>query len=32
MAVGEAPSALNIEIQSGMPGTRILKPFRSAGV
>src|SRR5205814_560815 len=32
MAVGEAPSALNMESHSGIPGTRILNPFRSSGV
>ncbi|CKU39770.1 Uncharacterised protein [Mycobacterium tuberculosis] len=29
--MGAASSALNIEVHSGDTGTRILKPFRSAG-
>src|ERR1700741_5410611 len=32
MLIGEAPSALNMEVQSGLTGTRILKPSRSAVV
>ena len=32
MLIGEAPSAWNMLVQSGETGTRILKPFRSAGV
>jgi hypothetical protein len=32
MVVGDAPNALNIEVQSGLAGTRILKPERSSGV
>ncbi len=32
MLAGAAPNALNIEVQSGLTGTRILKPFRSSGV
>ena len=32
MLAGEAPSALNSDVHSGLTGTRILKPFRSAGV
>src|SRR5258707_296833 len=32
MLAGAAPKALNIEGQSGLTGTRILKPLRSSGV
>ena len=32
MLAGAEPKAVNIEVQSGLTGTRILKPFRSAGV
>ena len=32
MLAGDASSALNIEVQSGLTGTRILKPFRSSAV
>jgi len=28
--VGDASSALNIEVQSGLTGTRIFRPFRSS--
>ena len=31
MLIGEAPNALNIDVQSGLTGTRILKSCRSAG-
>ena len=30
--VGAVPRALNIDVHIGLIGTRILKPFRSAGV
>ena len=32
MPVGDAPNALNIDVQSGLTGTRILKPFKSSAV
>ena len=32
MLAGAAPKALNIEVHSGLTGTRILKPCRSSGV
>jgi len=32
MPVGEAPNAWNMLVQSGLTGTRILKPLRSSGV
>ena len=31
METGEAPNALNIEVQSGLGGTRILNPLKSSG-
>ena len=31
MLAGAAPKALNIEVHSGLTGTRILKPLRSSG-
>ena len=32
MLAGDAPKAWNMLVQSGLTGTRILNPFRSAGV
>src|SRR3989442_356804 len=32
MLAGDAPNALNIEVHSGLGGTRILKPLKSSGV
>ena len=32
MPVGAEPKALNIDVHSGLTGTRILKPFRSSAV